>query len=211
MAQLPILPLKIDALIGDTTHMTAEEFGAYCRILFTMWRHQARLVDDPNELARIAGVSRRRWASIAERVLRPTFAAGGIRSQKRLTDTWNDVKALRKKRAEAAVSRWGKPKYATKMNNGTQNEVSCSAVEDISAAKLLELLQPHYANGMQVQCNPNKKEEREDSLLPVTAREASPEPVAKQAAFEKKPAVKSIATPQLEANLAKKLNGGHRA
>ncbi len=43
MADLPILPLKTDALLADTGHLSAEEFGAYCRILFTMWRHDARL------------------------------------------------------------------------------------------------------------------------------------------------------------------------
>ena len=46
MAELPILPVKTDALLADTTHMSAEEFGVYCRLLFVMWRHEARLKDD---------------------------------------------------------------------------------------------------------------------------------------------------------------------
>ena len=46
MAELPILPLKTDALLADTSHMSAAEFGAYCRILFVMWRHGARLPDN---------------------------------------------------------------------------------------------------------------------------------------------------------------------
>ena len=83
MAELPIMPVKTDALIADTTHMSAEEFGAYCRILIAMWRHGGRLPDDPCELAHIAGVSRRRWRTISERVRRPLTAAGGWVTQKR--------------------------------------------------------------------------------------------------------------------------------
>ncbi len=50
-------------------------------------------------------------------------------------------------------------------------------------------------------------QKNKDSLLPVAAREAMPKPVAKQAATEKRPAAKSVASPEL----TKKLNGGHRA
>jgi uncharacterized protein YdaU (DUF1376 family) len=106
LAELPILPLKIDALLGDTNHMSAEEFGAYCRILFTMWRHGARLPDDPAGLARIAGVSQQRWTKIGATVLKPMTAAGGELSQKRLTDTIHRVRELRAKRAKAAKTRW---------------------------------------------------------------------------------------------------------
>jgi uncharacterized protein YdaU (DUF1376 family) len=101
MAELPVLPIKTDALLADTTHMSAEEFGAYVRILIVMWRQKARLPDDPIELARIAGVSIYRWKKIAERVMRPMTIAGGVVSQKRLTDTWLQVEQLRAKRASA--------------------------------------------------------------------------------------------------------------
>lgn len=102
MAELPVLPLRVGDLLSDTTHMSAEEFGAYCRILFTMWRHGGRLADDTKELAHVAGVTPQRWKAIAERVRRPLTSAGGELSQKRLTDTWLSVQDLRKKRAGAA-------------------------------------------------------------------------------------------------------------
>lgn len=108
MAELPILPLKTDALIADTSHMTPEEFGAYVRILLAMWRHGARLTDDPKELAQIVGVTPRRWRNIADRVLRPVQRSGGILSQKRLTSTWMEVQAMREKRSTAALKRWNK-------------------------------------------------------------------------------------------------------
>jgi uncharacterized protein YdaU (DUF1376 family) len=108
MAELPILPLKTDALLADTAHMSPEEFGAYCRLLFTMWRHGARLTDDAVELSRIVGVTEKRWTAISERVLRPMTTGGGILSQKRLTSTWMEVQELRAKRADAAAKRWGR-------------------------------------------------------------------------------------------------------
>ena len=106
MAELPILPLKTDALLADTTHMSAEEFGVYCRLLFVMWRHGGKLKDDDSELAIIGGVTARRWQAIREKVMRPMTAIGGFVSQKNMTSTWLDVQELRKKRALAADIRW---------------------------------------------------------------------------------------------------------
>jgi len=108
VAELPVLPIKTDALIADTTHMSAEEFGVYVRLLIAMWRHGARLPDNPKELASIGGVSRRRWFQISERVMRPMTVSGGIVSQKRLSQTWLEVQKLRELRATAALKRWGK-------------------------------------------------------------------------------------------------------
>jgi len=111
MAELPVLPIKTDALISDTTHMTAEEMGVYVRLLVAMWRHGARLPDDPQELARIGGVSVRRWYRIRERVMRPmtVHISEGLISQKRLTSTWLEVHKLREIRTAAALKRWKKP------------------------------------------------------------------------------------------------------
>lgn len=106
MAELPILPIKTDAILADTLHMTAEEFGVYCRLLFVMWRQRGRLIDDDRELALIGGVSLEHWREIKEKVMRPMTVAGGQISQKRLTDTWMQVQELRRKRALAAAARW---------------------------------------------------------------------------------------------------------
>lgn len=106
MAELPILPLKTDALLADTTHMSAEEFGVYCRLLFVMWRHGGKLKDDDSEMAIIGGVTLKRWTSIKEKVMRPMTVAGGLVSQGRLTDTWLNVQELRRKRALASDVRW---------------------------------------------------------------------------------------------------------
>lgn len=106
MAELPILPIKTDALLADTTHMSAEEFGVYCRLLFVMWRHGAKLKDDDGEMAIIGGITLKRWMTIKEKVMRPMTVAGGLVSQGRLTDTWLNVQELRRKRALASDIRW---------------------------------------------------------------------------------------------------------
>ena len=106
MAELPIMPVKTDALLADTMHMSAEEFGAYCRILFAMWRHDGRLPHDLTQLRRIAGVQPRRWPFIQDVVLRPLTIADGWVSQKRLTATMLDVREFRASRSRIALTRW---------------------------------------------------------------------------------------------------------
>jgi len=108
MAEFPILPLRPQVLLADTWHMSAEEFGVYCRLLFTMWLQGGRLIDDDRELARISGVTLPRWRKIKAKVMRPMTIAGGSISQKRLTDTRINVQNLREKRALAANKRWAR-------------------------------------------------------------------------------------------------------
>lgn len=106
MAELPRLPLDCAKLLADTSHLSEGEMGAYCRLLFTMWLHGAKLRDDDHELARIAGVTSGRWRKISERIFRFFTFAGDQMSQKRLTATWLDVQALRRKHQEGATKRW---------------------------------------------------------------------------------------------------------
>lgn len=108
MAELPIMPVKTDALLADTHNMSAEEFGAYCRLLFTMWRQGGRLNEDVIELARISGLTLRRWRKISNRVMRLMTVVDGVVTQKRLSSTWLDVQEVRKKRAVASNKRWSK-------------------------------------------------------------------------------------------------------
>ena len=53
MAEFPALPLFTDALLGDTTHLDATEFGAYLLMLIVAWRSpDCALPDDDRYLAR---------------------------------------------------------------------------------------------------------------------------------------------------------------
>jgi uncharacterized protein YdaU (DUF1376 family) len=115
--------------------MTAEEFGAYCRILFVMWRHGAMLKADDAELQKIAGVSPYIWKKIREKVCRPLTKIEDTYSQKRLTDTWLQVLEMRRQRADAAKARWGKKRMRAHMlpqcgSNANQNQIDITSLVD---------------------------------------------------------------------------------
>lgn len=61
MSATPFLQLYVGDYLSDTLDLTTEQHGAYLLLLMTMWRHGAKLQNDPAKLARIARVSARRW------------------------------------------------------------------------------------------------------------------------------------------------------
>ena len=88
MAQYPALPIWTDALLGDTTHLSAAEFGAYMLMLIVAWRTpDCCLPNDPVYLARITR-SEKSWGRM-RKVVMPfwTLGADGNLRQKRLTQT----------------------------------------------------------------------------------------------------------------------------
>lgn len=97
MSQAPAMPLYTDALLGDTLHLSTEEFGAYCLILFATWRNNGRaLPDDDRALARICRVDIRKWKkSLRPRLVGFFDISGQKWSQKRLEKEWGYVENLR--------------------------------------------------------------------------------------------------------------------
>jgi uncharacterized protein YdaU (DUF1376 family) len=62
MAQAPIMPVFTDALVGDTTHLSTEQFGAYVLILLATWRNNGQaLPDDDQRMARICRMGTKKW------------------------------------------------------------------------------------------------------------------------------------------------------
>ncbi len=96
MSQAPIMPMATDAMIADTTHLTAEEFGAYHLILYATWRNNGvPLPDDHRRMARVCRVTPTRWRRLRE-VLSVFFdLTEGCWRQKRLEKEWNYVKQRR--------------------------------------------------------------------------------------------------------------------
>jgi len=94
------MPLYTDALLGDTLHLSVDEFGAYCLLLFATWRNNGEpLPDDDRSLARVCRVSDYRWKKLRPRLV-PFFDIGERKwRQKRLEREWKYVQKL------AAVSR----------------------------------------------------------------------------------------------------------
>ncbi|MBL4838138.1 MAG: DUF1376 domain-containing protein [Kordiimonadaceae bacterium] len=88
MSQAPAMPMYWDAYLADTTHLSAEEHGAYLLLMAAMWRRNGFVPDDDVDNARILKVSKGKWRKIKTR-LDPflEYTAQGI-TQKKLQKTW---------------------------------------------------------------------------------------------------------------------------
>lgn len=102
MAEFPALPLWTDAYLGDTTHLTTIEHGAYLLLLMTAWRSKdCALPDDDRLLARYARCGAGQWKRLRP-ILEPFFTVeNGEWRQGRLTD---EAGAVRRKKDAAAAN-----------------------------------------------------------------------------------------------------------
>ena len=64
MAALPYMQLYVADYLADTTHLTAEEHGAYMLLLFSYWQTAKPLRID--RLATVARIPNERWNSVAD-------------------------------------------------------------------------------------------------------------------------------------------------
>jgi uncharacterized protein YdaU (DUF1376 family) len=161
MAELPVLPVITAALIADTVHMSAEQFGAYVRILMAMWGNGAELRDNNTELARIAGVSLSRWKTIREVVLGPVTSIDGKLFQKRLSETWDEVQRLRVKRTAASNERWHRERLRNAHAHPNGHARGYASADAYG-----------HASAMQLECN-KKEKDKLTSTFVGTAREGS--------------------------------------
>lgn len=87
------MPVFCDAFIGDTTHLSMEELGAYFMIVMVTWRNNGvPLADDDDRFARICRVTRSRWIKVLRPVIITFFEVSeGNWRQKKLEKIWNFV------------------------------------------------------------------------------------------------------------------------
>ena len=110
MAEFPALPLWTDAYLGDTTHLTTIEHGAYLLLLISMWRAGGTLLDDDRLLAKYVHMTPAQWVRISANI-RPFFkATEGRISQGRLSDELKAVKQNSKRQSDRVKARWLKTK-----------------------------------------------------------------------------------------------------
>lgn len=123
MADFPALPLFTDSYLADTRHLTTEEHGAYLLLLMEAWRRpDCNLPDDERLLARLAGMTPDRWASVRD-VVMSFWDRDGRRktwTQKRLLKERSYVAQKSASQRDKAVKRWngGKKEDATALPNG---------------------------------------------------------------------------------------------
>lgn len=102
MAEFPALPLFTDAYLGDTTHLSTFEHGAYLLLLIVSWRSPGcRVPDDDVLLARYTRMTRDKWGK-TRAILEPFFVIeGGFWHQARLQNELQHLQSRRKQQVEA--------------------------------------------------------------------------------------------------------------
>ncbi len=114
MKRLFSLPFLVENYLADTEHLTLEEHGAYCLLLFHMWREQGSLPDDPDYLARKLRIHKNKWLALRSRLL-PFLQFYGPESgqrmtQKRLQEQYNyaanNHARAASKASKAATTKW---------------------------------------------------------------------------------------------------------
>jgi uncharacterized protein YdaU (DUF1376 family) len=100
----------VDKYLGDTTHLTTEQHGAYLLLLMAMWKRDGRLLNDESQLATIAHMTPTKWRTSRSTVLCFFSIDGDSLIQKRLTEELQRAKRLSNTKAEAgakgAAKRW---------------------------------------------------------------------------------------------------------
>lgn len=99
----PYLPLYVGDYLKDTGHLTTEEHGAYFLILMRMWSAGGALPNDEARLARLAGVSVKKWRPIWASLSEFFLIEEGQVSHKRIAAELEKAKGLREKRAAAGA------------------------------------------------------------------------------------------------------------
>lgn len=126
MAETPAMPFWTDAYLGDTTHLTCLEHGAYMLLLITMWRAGGSLPNDDKRLARFARLTPAQWARIKPTLMDFFQQENDSITQGRLNDELNFVRRQRKRQSNNARAKYRKYNGAPTAT-GQPNSASGSA------------------------------------------------------------------------------------
>lgn len=109
MSNTPFMQLYIGDYMADTRHLSTEQHGAYLLLLMTMWTHGARLPSDQKKLARVAGLTPRKWAAAWEDLGAFFEDDGEWITNPRMTKEYKKASEKSQKRADAG-SKGGRAK-----------------------------------------------------------------------------------------------------
>ena len=120
MSKQPFMQLYVGDYLADTTHLTCEQHGAYLLLLMTMWRHGATLPNDHKKLARITGLTPRKFASVWAEISQFFVVEGETISNERLQKEHQKATEKSQTRARAG-SKGGKAKSLKSNKQGLAN------------------------------------------------------------------------------------------
>lgn len=117
MKRLFSLPFLVDRYLADTENLTVEEHGAYCLVLFAMWKEGGKIPDDDDWIARKLRVSVGKWRSLRKAVgpYLEAYGPEGERylTQKRLQKQWNHaVESSERQKAKGSLGGKAKQEHA---------------------------------------------------------------------------------------------------
>lgn len=115
MSSTPFMQLYVGDYLADTLDLTTEQHGAYLLLLMTMWRHDAKLPNDPAKLSRIARVSARRWHMVWSEIGHFFYVDGESIRNNRLDREHQKASSISEKRSASGAA--GGRAKALKDNN----------------------------------------------------------------------------------------------
>ena len=112
MGKMPAFPLYASDFDMDTNTWTNEEVGVYLRLLLAEWVNGG-LPDDPQKLAKIVRISRKKFLNVFKNISHKFHKNGnGLLENKRLEkerqDKLNFLEQQSKSGKKGADIRWGK-------------------------------------------------------------------------------------------------------
>lgn len=119
------IPLFADAYLADTMHLTTEEHGAYLLLLMAAWRAEdCSLPNDDRKLARITGLSPRKWKTIKPTLIEFWPTEGERIFNARLRKERSYVQRRVHANSENARKRWNAQDVENKQSG------SCDGISD---------------------------------------------------------------------------------
>ena len=105
MSSVPYMKLWVGDYLSATQMLTTEQHGAYLLLLMAMWNNDGWLPDDPQKLAWICRMSRRRWEehiapALSQFFIKAELSVGDVIQNERLS---KELQEARKNQSKSRV------------------------------------------------------------------------------------------------------------
>lgn len=121
------MPLLVDKYLGDTTHLTTEQHGAYLLLLMTMWKRDGSLSNSDAQLCAVTRLSPPKWKAMKPVLMEFFETDGESLTQKRLTAELDRAKRTNGAKSVAglkgAAKRWQSDGSANGNEHGSANGI----------------------------------------------------------------------------------------